>query len=106
MARKAKRRQQARKRPAAAPAPSAAARPPVPPRSGAEATVRSVELSLAPKAPVRGKGPRVLIEDSDPGIPLAQVPYFTRDLARLGIVAGSMVVLLLVGAQLIPLIVH
>jgi hypothetical protein len=47
-----------------------------------------------------------MIEDSDPGIPLAQVPYFTRDLARLGIVAGSMVVLLLVGAQLIPLIVH
>jgi hypothetical protein len=105
MARKAKRRQQARKRTVAAPSPPVA-RPPAPPRSGAEATVRSVELSLAPKAAGRGKGPRVLIEDSDPGIPLAQVPYFTRDLARLGIVAGSMVVLLLVGAQLIPLIVH
>lgn len=68
--------------------------------------MRSVELTLAPRAPGRGKGPRVQIEDADPGIPLAQVPYFTRDLTRLGIVAGAMVVLLLVGAQFIPLVIR
>jgi hypothetical protein len=76
-------------------------------RGGAEAAVRSVELSLAPaRQGARGKAARaVQLQDADPGIPLDQVPFFTRDLARLGIIAAIMVGVMLGGAQLIPLVI-
>lgn len=67
-------------------------------------------MSLAPGVPARrpagrGRGGRVVLETTDPAIPLDRVPYFLSDLARLGIVAGLMVVLLVVAALLvIPLV--
>jgi hypothetical protein len=64
-------------------------------------------MSLGARAPARSKGSsRILVTDPDPGIPLAQVPYFTHDLIRLGVVAALMVVLMLGGAQLIPLVIR
>jgi hypothetical protein len=59
----------------------------------------------AAKGTVRGRRNQPLLEDSDPGIPLEQVPYFSGDLKRLGVVAAIMVVLLIGGAQLIPLVI-
>lgn len=64
-------------------------------------------MSLGGRAPARsarGRRNQPLLQDSDPGIPLEQVPYFTGDLKRLGVVAAIMVVLLIGGAQLIPLV--
>ena len=92
--------------PAAAPA-AVAPRPAAAPAraTGSEALVRSVEMSLAPRAQAGRRGGRIVLEGDDPAIPLDRVPYFTRDLARLGIVAVVMVVLLVAGAQLIPLVV-
>jgi hypothetical protein len=66
--------------------------------------VRSVEMSLAPRTPVK-RGGRFVLDSSDPAIPLDRVPYFLSDLRHLGIVAALMVVLLVGGAQLIPLVV-
>jgi hypothetical protein len=112
VARKGRRRTQRRpaQRPAAGPSPPATpARPQSPGRVGGEqAAVRSVEMSLAPRATSRRstKSQRLVLEDADPAIPLDRVPFFTQDLKRLGIVAGAMVVLMLGAAQLIPLIVH
>jgi hypothetical protein len=65
-------------------------------------------MSLAPRSATRRstKGQRLILEDTDPAIPLDRVPYFTSDLKRLGLVAASMVVLMVVGAQLIPLVVR
>ena len=102
--RRSKRRPTPRKKPVAT-APSAAAAQPTQP--GAQNAVKAVELSLAPKAAGRARGGRaaVLVQDADPGIPLEQVPYFTSDLKRLGIVAAAMLVLMVVGAQFIPLFV-
>lgn len=70
--------------------------------------MRSVEMSLAPRAAGRrqAKNQRLVIEDTDPAIPLDRVPFFTADLKRLGVVAGAMVVLMLAGAQLIPHIIR
>jgi hypothetical protein len=64
-------------------------------------------MSLAPRSANRRsvKGQRLILEDADPAIPLDRVPYFTSDLKRLGVVAGVMVVLMVGGAQLIPLLV-
>jgi hypothetical protein len=64
-------------------------------------------MSLAPRSAARRstKGQRLILEDADPAIPLDRVPYFTSDLKRLGLVAGGMVVLMVAGAQLIPLVV-
>lgn len=68
--------------------------------------MRSVEMSLAPGAPAR-RGARVVIEGGDPAIPLDRVPYFLSDLARLGIVAACMLVLLAIGAEfVIPRFLH
>jgi hypothetical protein len=118
MARKSKRRPaQRRPRPAAAaPAVAAPGQPAaVPQRSaqgartgGQEALVRSVEMSLAPRAAnAARRGQRgILIGDDDPAIPLDRVPYFTSDLARLGVTAALMLVLLVAGAQLVPLVTH
>jgi hypothetical protein len=106
--RRTKRRQPPRKRPAApAPGPAQAQARPQSPQVGAQAAVKAVELSLAPKQAGRARTGRnvVLVQDADPGIPLEQVPYFTSDLTRLGVVALAMVVLMVIGAQFIPLLV-
>ena len=68
--------------------------------------MRSVEMSLAPRAATAGRrGQRgILIGDDDPAIPLDRVPYFTSDLAKLGVVAVLMLVVLVAGSQLIPLV--
>ncbi|HEX6348918.1 MAG TPA: hypothetical protein VF160_05945 [Candidatus Dormibacteraeota bacterium] len=121
MAKKGKRRQQGKRpRPTFAPPPaaagtgaataSAAPRPAAPARVGGnEALVRSVEMSLAPRAAGAGRkgqrGPLVL-EGVDPAIPLDRVPYFVPDLRKLGVVAVIMVVLLVVAARLMPLLLH
>lgn len=43
----------------------------------------------------------------DPGIPLDRLPYFLTDLARVGIVAGTMVLLLVLAALVVlPLVVR
>ena len=114
MARKSKKRAaQRRQRPAA---PGAVAPQPVatpaqvqrqPARTGGDALVRAVEMSLQPRAAVAGRrGQRgILIGDDDPAIPLDRVPYFVSDLGKLAIVAVAMLVLLLAVSQLIPLVV-
>ena len=70
---------------------------------GDQATVRAVEMSLGAQNRVT-KGPRgrVIVQSADPAIPLDRVPYFTNDLVRLAIVGAGMVVLLVLGAALIP----
>ena len=114
MARKTKRQKSARNRPrpsgpppGAAPTPGAAppAARPVGRAGGSESLVRAVEMSLAPRGAGAGRRQRGMVLDADPAIPLDRVPYFTSDLAKLGIVAALMLVLLAVGSQLIPLIV-
>ena len=108
MARKAKRKATNR-RPAPVPAgpPASSAVRPVSGRIGGDqAVVRAVEMSLAPGIVSRGRGRnRFVIEGGDPAIPLDRVPYFTRDLVRLAVVGGAMVVLLGVGSIAVPLIV-
>ena len=48
-----------------------------------------------------------MLEGGDPAIPLDRVPYFISDLRRLGVVAASMVVLLVIGALfIVPLFLH
>ncbi|MBO0688503.1 MAG: hypothetical protein J2P40_02845, partial [Candidatus Dormibacteraeota bacterium] len=72
-----------------------------------------VEMSLGSQAgarpPRQGRARTargtVVIPDTDPAIPLEQVPHFTSDLLRLLIVAAAMIVLLFIGAQAIPLFV-
>src|SRR5437660_5349131 len=103
MARKSRRRQQPprTRRPAAGTA-AAPVRPAAEARrvGGDQAAVRSVEMSLAPGAPSR-RGGRIVLDSGDPAIPLDRVPYFLSDLARLGAVAGAMVVLLVLAALFI-----
>jgi hypothetical protein len=73
---------------------------------GDQATVRAVEMSLgARNQVVKGRGGRFIIESADPSIPLDRVPYFTKDLVRLGVVGVAMLVLLAVGSVTVPLIV-
>ena len=61
-------------------------------------------MSLGPRTPVK-RGGRIVLDSADPGIPLDRVPYVLSDLRHLGVVAALMVVLLVGGAQLIPLVV-
>ena len=61
-------------------------------------------MSLAPQA-VSRRGGRIVLENTDPAIPIDRVPYFVSDLKKLGITAVLMVGLLVGGAQLIPLVV-
>jgi ABC-type sugar transport system substrate-binding protein len=61
-------------------------------------------MSLAPKALPR-RGARIVLENTDPAIPIDRVPYFVSDLKKLGITAAAMVALLVGGAQLIPLVI-
>src|SRR5260370_19400524 len=70
---------------------------------GDQALVRAVEMSLgARNQVVRGRAGRMVIESADPSIPLDRVPYFTKDLVRLLVVGGAMVVLLAVGSFVVP----
>jgi hypothetical protein len=63
-------------------------------------------MSLSPGAPSR-RGGRIVLDSGDPAIPLDRVPYFVSDLRQLGIVAASMVVLLVIGALfVVPLFLH
>jgi hypothetical protein len=63
-------------------------------------------MSLSPGAPPR-RGGRIVLDSGDPAIPLDRVPYFVSDLRQLGLVAGSMVVLLVIGALfVVPLFLH
>ena len=70
---------------------------------GDQAMVRAVELSLGGSNRVT-KGPRgrMIVESTDPSIPLDRVPYFSTDLVRLAVVAGAMAVLLGAGAVTVP----
>jgi hypothetical protein len=73
---------------------------------GDQALVRAVEMSLGARNQiVRGRAGRRLIESADPSIPLDRVPYFTKDLVRLAVVGGAMVVLLAVGSIAVPVLV-
>ena len=48
-----------------------------------------------------------MLDSGDPAIPLDRVPYFISDLRQLGVVAASMVVLLVIGALfVVPLFLH
>jgi hypothetical protein len=70
---------------------------------GDQATVRAVEMVLGgSNRMVKGARGRMVVQSTDPSIPLDRVPYFTNDLIRLGVVAASMVVLLAAGAIAIP----
>jgi hypothetical protein len=73
---------------------------------GDQALVRAVEMSLGARNQVtKVRGGRFLVESADPSIPLDRVPYFTKDLVRLGVVGVAMLVLLAVGSFAVPLIV-
>ncbi len=101
--------------PAGSPGPAgpAAAGPVSAPRSvsqarvgGDQALVRAVEMSLGARNQiVKGRGGRFIVQSTDPSIPLDRVPYFTKDLIRLAVVAVAMVVLLGVGSVTVPLLV-
>ena len=73
---------------------------------GDQALVRSVEMSLGARNQVtKVRGGRFIVESADPSIPLDRVPYFTKDLIRLAVVAVAMLVLLGAGSIAVPLIV-
>ncbi len=73
---------------------------------GDQALVRAVELSLGGQNQVvKGRGGRFSIQSTDPSIPLDRVPYFTKDLVRLGVVGFAMLVLLGIGSVTVPLLV-
>jgi hypothetical protein len=73
---------------------------------GDQATVRAVEMSLGTRNQVvKGRGGQRVIESGDPAIPLDRVPYFTKDLVRLGVVGAAMLVLLAAGSIAVPIIV-
>jgi hypothetical protein len=73
---------------------------------GDQALVRAVELSLGARNQyVKQRGGRMIVQSTDPSIPLDRVPYFTKDLVRLLVVGAAMVVLLVIGSVTVPLIV-
>jgi hypothetical protein len=72
---------------------------------GDQAFVRAVEMSLGARNQVVKRGGRMVVESSDPSIPLDRVPYFTKDLIRLAVVGIAMLVLLGVGSIAVPAIV-
>ena len=121
MSRKGKKRSKAKYRPPVRPpgpltpgagAPAAGAQAVAPQRSvsqarvgGDQALVRAVEMSLGARNQiVKGRGGRYVVESADPSIPLDRVPYFTKDLVRLAVVGGAMVVLLAIGSVTVPLL--
>ena len=73
---------------------------------GDQALVRAVEMSLGARNQVtKVRGGRFIVESADPSIPLDRVPYFTKDLVRLGVVGVAMLILLAAGSIAVPLIV-
>lgn len=121
MSRKGKKRSKAKYRPPVRPpgpltpgagVPAPGAQPAAPQRSvsqarvgGDQALVRAVEMSLGARNQiVKGRGGRFVVESADPSIPLDRVPYFTKDLIRLAVVGGAMVVLLGIGSVTVPLL--
>jgi hypothetical protein len=83
-----------------------AARPQQARVGGDQAMVRSVEMTLGTSNRiVKGRGGRYTVESTDPSIPLDRVPYFTKDLVRLLVVGGAMIVLLGLGSVTVPLLV-
>jgi hypothetical protein len=83
-----------------------AARPQQARVGGDQALVRSVEMSLGTtNRIVKGRGGRYTVESADPSIPLDRVPYFTKDLVRLLVIGGAMIVLLGLGSVTVPLLV-
>jgi 6,7-dimethyl-8-ribityllumazine synthase len=73
---------------------------------GDQAVVRAVEMSLgAQNKMLKGPRGRMIVQSSDPSIPLDRVPYFTTDLVRLGVVVVAMSVLLVAGAFTIPILI-
>ncbi|HUZ85385.1 MAG TPA: hypothetical protein VNF26_00370 [Candidatus Baltobacterales bacterium] len=121
MSRKGKKRSKGKYRPPVRPpgpltpgigAPAAGVQAATPQRSvsqarvgGDQALVRAVEMSLGARNQiVKGRGGRYVVESADPSIPLDRVPYFTRDLVRLAVVGGAMVVLLGIGSVTVPLL--
>jgi hypothetical protein len=73
---------------------------------GEQALVRAVEMSLGARNQVtKGRGGRLIVESADPSIPLDRVPYFTKDLVRVCVVGGAMLVLLAIGSIAVPTIV-
>jgi nucleosome binding factor SPN SPT16 subunit len=64
--------------------------------------VRAVEMSLAPSTkPAPRRSGRLVLENTDPAIPLDRVPFFVSDLRRVGVVMLIMVALLVAGAELV-----
>lgn len=66
-------------------------------------------MSLAPRGVGAGRKAQrtaLALDGVDPAIPLDRVPYFVSDLRKLTVVAVLMLVLLVVGAELIPRLVH
>ena len=73
---------------------------------GDQATIRAVEMSLGARNQiVKSRGGRMIVQSSDPSIPLDRVPYFTRDLVRLSVVIVAMGIFLVVGSFLVPQVV-
>ena len=73
---------------------------------GDQALVRAVEMSLGGSNQIiKQRGGRFLVQSTDPSIPLDRVPYFTKDLVRLLVVGGAMVLLLVAGSLAVPQIV-
>src|SRR5205085_7907032 len=73
---------------------------------GDQAMVRAVEMSLGTRNQIsKGRGGRMLVQSTDPSIPLDRVPYFTKDLVRLVVVGAAIIVLLGVGSLAVSLIV-
>ena len=73
---------------------------------GDQATVRAVEMSLGARNQiVKSRGGRMVVQSTDPSIPLDRVPYFTKDLVRLSVVIAAMGVFLVVGSILVPQVV-
>jgi len=74
---------------------------------GDQALVRAVEMSLGARNQIiKGRGGRYVVESADPSIPLDRVPYFTKDLKRLGFVGVVTIVLLGAGSVVLPSIVR
>jgi hypothetical protein len=63
--------------------------------------VRAVEMSLAPAPAAPSRRARLVPDTKDPSIPLDRVPFFTRDLARLGVIVACMLALLFISATFI-----
>ncbi len=70
---------------------------------GDQALVRAVEMSLGTTNRVL-KGPRgrMVVESTDPSIPLDRVPFFSQDLRKLSVVGSAMGALLIAGALIVP----